>query len=407
MSFKISFRTNFLVAAASVMLVGTTAWAGTETVLHAFTYSEGNDPNGGVIFDSAGNLYGTTVHDGFWGYGVVFELAPSTEGWTYSTIYTFTGGVDGSYPSSPLVFDAAGNLYGTTFGAYGNGDGTVFKLTPSAEGAPWKFSLLHTFAGGKDGSEPEGQLVFDRAGNLYGLTYTGGRYYAGIVFELTPTNTGPWKETLVHTLTGCDDGALPVALTMDAAGNLYGATLFGGGACFPNGYGMVFELSPVSGGWKERVLHYFTGKIDGGLPQALAFDSSVHLYGAAGLGGNRTYCTQGCGLIFRLTPSSDGVWHESVLHNFNGGNGLGPGTLLFDHQSNLYGSACCGGGVGWGLVFSLAADQNWAETVLYDFNNTTDGGGPAGPLVLDGAGNLYGTATNSGAGYGVVFEVTP
>jgi hypothetical protein len=281
----------------------------------------------------------------------------------------------------------------------------VFKLTPSSDGS-WKFSLLHTFAGGKDGVQPQGPLALDPAGNLYGTTFTGGNYDAGIAYQLAPTKNGAWKESAVHTFTGCQDGAGAAGLALDTKGNLFGTTALGGLQCSPSGNGVVFELSRVSGSdWKENALHLFTDGADGGDPDGILLSSGT-VYGTAAIGGKRTYCREGCGLVFRLAPDSNGVWVETVLHDFNGGNGLFPGALLFDNAGNLYGTTDSGGS-GTGLVFELTPDVNWSETVLYQFSGGTDGGGPAGPIVFDRAGNLYGTADGGTAAKGVVFEVTP
>jgi len=413
---RMSSLSKFVVAAVCILLFGSVAQAGTEKVLHTFAFTDGENPYTGVLFDGAGNLYGTTFYGGgaacnAGGCGVVFKMAPAIGGgWTESTVYAFTGGADGSHPYSALIFDAAGNLYGATYGAYsggGTGVGTVFRLTPNPDGS-WSFALLHTFTGGKDGIQPNGSLVFDSAGNLYGTTRSGGSYNAGIVFGLTPTTHGQWKETLLHAFTGGQDGSAPFALTSDAAGNLFGTTNFGGTpAC---SCGVVFELSrSSSGSWKETILHSFTGGKDGAIPQSLVFDSSGNLYGAAERGGITNNCFAGCGVVFKLTRGSHNVWRETVLHKFDGVNGLEPSGLTFDNSgTKLYGSAYSSA-VGVGLIFDLVPDDNWAETVAYEFSGSfVNGAEPVGPLVLDSAGNVYGTTILGGSNdVGVVFEVTP
>jgi uncharacterized repeat protein (TIGR03803 family) len=406
---------RFLLSGVCVLLFGSLALAGTEKILHTFAVTDGDNPYTGVVFDGAGNLYGTTFYGGSTdcngaGCGVVFKLAPAAGGGlTETTIYAFTGGADGSHPYSPLVFDAAGNLYGATYGAYfgGTGQGTVFKLTPNADSS-WSFVLLHAFAGGQDGAQPNGPLALDAAGNLYGTTNIGGSHGAGIAFGLAPNSHGPWKESLLHVFTGGQDGSAPFGLISDAAGNLYGAATFGGTATCS--CGVVYQLSPVSsGGWKETVLHRFTGESDGGYPGSLALSSSGQLYGAAETGGRTIYCSGGCGVVFRLTAGVQGAWSETILHKFNGVNGVGPGGLVFDSGGqNLYGSTFSAGYAA-GLIFDLAASDNWTETVIYDFpGGFDDGAKPIGPLVLDRAGNVYGTTIFGGSDYaGVVFEVTP
>ncbi len=412
---RFHFPRRLLAATAAVLLLAFFAHAGTEKVLHAFNIADGELPYDGVVFDNAGNLYGTTFYGGSTdcdgaGCGVVFKLTPRADGeWTESAIYTFTGGADGSHPYSPLIFDAAGNLYGGTFGTYngGSGFGTVFKLTPAPDGS-WKFALLHTFTGGKDGAQPNGRLTFDRAGNLYGATFTGGTYNLGTVFELTPTSGGSrWQETVLHAFTGGKDGSYLSDGVLKFNGGVYGTTEQGGTGCGQLGCGVIFELSPAaSGGWRETVLHYFTNGPDGAGPLGLVFDSSGNLYGAAG-GGNSIYCYGGCGLVFRLSRQPGGAWKETTLHAFNGGNGLDPSALLFGSDGNLYGAAGSGG-FGLGLIFELDSQADWAETVLYKFGGGIDGGEPVRPLIFDAAGNLYGTGTYGGSGnVGVVFEVTP
>ncbi len=225
---------SFLFVVAITVSLTPQALAGTENVLHSFCTTDGDLPYAGVIFDQAGNLYGTTFYGGSQdcghnGCGVVFKLSPNGNGtWSEQAIYTFTGGTDGSHPYSTLVFDAAGNLYGTTYGNYygGTGVGTAFRLTPGADGA-WQFSLLHTFSGGKDGARPYGMLAIDKSGNLYGSADIGGSHNAGIAFELSPAS-GDWTETLLHTFTGGKDGSAPIGLLLSPSGNLFGAAAQGG-----------------------------------------------------------------------------------------------------------------------------------------------------------------------------------
>ncbi len=401
----------FALVLAITFIFAQHASAGTENVLHAFDTKDGYDPYNGVIFDQAGNLYGTAFYGGSKdcdhnGCGVVFKLTPNGDGtWAEQAIYTFTGGTDGSHPYSTLVFDAAGNLYGTTWGKAsgggGAGQGTAFRLTPGANGS-WQFSLLHTFAGGKDGARPYGLLAIDKSGNLYGSTNEGGSHSAGIAFELSPAS-GSWKETPLHTFTGGQDGSAPIGLLLAPSGNLYGAAEQGG-----LGYGVIFELSLGShGSWKETVLYSLTNTPGGSIPTSLALDASGNIYAAAAGGGSSTYCFEGCGLVFRLSPQSNGTYKYTPLHPFNGGGGEDPSALIFDSAGNLYGAAYTGG-VGMGLIFELNPDADWEETVIYDFTGSLDGGEPVGPLVSDAAGTLYGTAIYGGAGGGgVVFEVTP
>jgi uncharacterized repeat protein (TIGR03803 family) len=415
MNSTVSSSRTFLVVFVAALILGVHAEAATEKVLYAFNIADGEYPYNGVVFDNAGNLYGTTFYGGGHycngsGCGIVFKLTPGGDGtWTERAIYTFTGGMDGSHPYSHLLFDAAGNLYGTTFGNYaggGTGFGTAYRLSPQTDGS-WKFSLLHTFTGGKDGAQPSGPMAFDQAGNLYGASFTGGNDNLGTVFQLSPASGARWKETVLHSFTGGEDGSYPADGVLAANGKVYGTTEQGGTGCGQLGCGVVFELAPTgSGGWKEILLHRFVDGPDGEGALGLVFDSSGDLYGAAG-GGNKNYCGGGCGLVFRLSPLSDGTWQDTVLHNFNGDNGEGPETLSFDTNGRVFGVAG-GGGLGAGLIFELNPNENWAETVIYQFSGGGDGGDPLRPLALDTTGNLYGTAVHGGAGnVGVVFEIVP
>jgi uncharacterized repeat protein (TIGR03803 family) len=332
---------------------------------------------------------------------VVFKLTPQADGsWTENAIYTFTGAEDGVYPDSPLIFDKAGNLYGTASASYTNANqGTVFKLTPNGDGS-WSFSVIHAFSGGKDGATPFGPLVFDAAGNLFGTTGAGGLYNGGIAFELSPTSSGKWKETLLHTFTGGSDGQFPSGLVMDAEKKIYGGAYTNDTAT-----GAVYSLAPNAGGsWEETILRrFFGGKEGAGAPFFLAFDSSGNLYGTT-QGGNYR-CPGGCGIVFQLTRSTSTPWKEKVLFYFNGEDGLEAGGLVFSRQGNLYGWA--GPSFGSGLIFRMSPNDDWAETPVFIFSG--DGGyEPDGEITVGHNGHLFGT-TVFGGDYdaGVVFEVTP
>jgi uncharacterized repeat protein (TIGR03803 family) len=395
------------------LVLGSSAWATEHKTLHKFklTGGGGSVPYGGVILDAASNLYGTTRDGGAYGVGTVFELRPNGDGsWTESVLHSFNGS-DGANPVAGLIFDAAGSLYGTT--QYGGsvsacgtqGCGTVFELTPNGDGS-WTERVLHSFEG-RDGAGPFAGLIFDAAGNLYGTTKYGGAHPWGTVFELTPNGDGSWTESVLHSFKAYD-GAYPVAgLTFDTAGNLYGTTL-GGGA---NGKGTVFELTPNGdGSWGESVLHSFSHyHRDGQYPEAgVTFDAAGNLYGTAVQSVAKYY--RG-GTVFQLTPNGDGSWTESVLHSFNGRDGAGPyGDLTFDAAGNLYGTTNSGGAVcGCGAVFKLTpnGDGSWTERGLHKFKNHPSAYPQAG-LVLDQAGNLYGTTVGDGTTtFGSVFEITP
>jgi uncharacterized repeat protein (TIGR03803 family) len=318
---------------------------------------------------------------------------------TEKVLYSFRGGADGTNPSTPLIADAAGNLFGTTTDGGSAACGVVFELKPSGDG--WTESVIYSFQGA-DGCAPAAGLIFDQAGNLYGTTLSGGKYHDGIVFKLTPSG-GAWTETVLHSFTN-NDGAYPAAsLIFDQAGNLYGTTLFGG----PTRGGTVFQLTLSGGVWTETVLHSFTGRNDGIDPAAsLIFDQSGALYGTT-MGDN----------IFKLTPPAPGhaKWTLKTLYAFGGGPNRGPlsaGTLLAGKNGVLYGTQKYGGGpANAGAVFQLtppAKDGAWTATTIYHFGGGNDGLYPRAGVIADGAGNLYGTTAGDGqTSHGTVFRLTP
>lgn len=218
--------------AVSLLGTGTPASAQQEKVLHSF-YSSGYDgffPAAGLITDSTGNLYGSTPVGGIYGGGIVFKVAPKTGGgWTTKTLHAFSGtGTDGFDPTASLIFDAKGNLYGTTYSGGAYGAGTVFELSPTVGGG-WAETVLYAFHDGSDGRHPPAALIFDADGNLYGTTRQGGTYNLGTVFELSPAVGGGWTETVLYGFRKGSDGRYPqAALIFDAVGNLYSTTTQGG-----------------------------------------------------------------------------------------------------------------------------------------------------------------------------------
>ncbi|PYX48380.1 MAG: hypothetical protein DMG79_11885 [Acidobacteria bacterium] len=395
-----------------------------EKVLYSFYDSGGLVlPVAGVISDASGNLYGTTFYGGANGVGMVFELSPGTSGWKETVLHSFNvDGTDGFWITGGLVFDAAGNLYGTTeFGGSGlcisgiGGCGMVYKLTPNSNGS-WTETILHNFDG-NDGFEAHSGLTIDAAGNLYGTTANGGAYSQGTVYEVSPSAGGTWTEKTLHDFTGGADGGVPYgSVLLDAAGNLYGMTSAGGGntpAC-RYGCGTVFELSPtLSGNWKWKGLHDFSKRDgDGKYPyNGLIFDASGNLYGVTSGGGGGPHNK---GIVFELSPTAGGKWTEKILHNFNihNADGNGPsGTPVFDASGNLYGVTLGGGSNGKGSTFKLTPTTvgPWTETVLHSFSDQgSDGYHPNAGLIFDASGNLYGTTGDGGQfNEGTVFEITP
>jgi uncharacterized repeat protein (TIGR03803 family) len=384
-----------------------------EKLLHVFDKNgkDGLNPNAGLIFDASGNLYGTTVSGGVNLFGTVFELSPTAgRTWTEKTLHNFANnGSDGISPYGSLIFDSAGRLYGTTAGGGAAGAGTVFELKRAAGGV-WTETLLHSFADdGVDGEEPYGALVFNSAGNLYGTTGGGGVYGTGTVFELTPTRGG-WTETVLHSFNySSNDGYGPASGPIfDAKGNLYGTTDHGG----TYGGGTVFELTPAAGGsWTETILYSFgASDSDAANPVAgLIFDATGNLYGTTVDGGSYGY-----GAVFELMPEEGGSWTEKLLHSFNnnGNDGYSPyASLIFDSAGNLYGTTYQGGAHNDGTVFELMpkAGGIWMEKELHSFDdNGKDGFSPYAGLTFDSTGNLYGTTYQGGLyNFGAVFEITP
>jgi hypothetical protein len=379
---------------------------------------------------------------------LIFVLASAASAqWNEQVLYSFQGGTDGAEPSGGVIMDKAGNLYGTT--AWGGASncvpvsacGTVFELSPpTGKGGAWTETVLHVFKGSPygDGAAPGGGVIMDEAGNLYGITAYGGTGSCllfgiaggcGTVYELSPpAKSGePWTETLLYSFQGGSDGYFATGpLTFDKNGNLYGATVLGGGqgptcvTSYGDSCGTIFELSPPKtegGEWTEKVLHAFTGGADGSFPNGgLIFNGEGVLYGTTAAGGNQKGdCNEsgGCGSVFRLIPEEDGkAWIEEILLRFNIQNGKDPGAgVILDKRGNLYGTFYSGGAYLAGGVFELAKpDQqthSWTEKVLHSFSG--DNYFPTGALLIDPSGNLYGTdqGTEKEGEQGVVFELEP
>ena len=362
----------------------------TETSIYAFRgvingASDGFTPAGGLIIDEQGNLYGTTAYGGNGpcvllgtkaGCGIVYELSPPTQDsgqWTYTILYNFQGGNDGYVPAGNLVLDNKGNLYGATqFGGgsgttcniiYGGQCGTVFRLSPpNHRGGKWTEKVLHAFADGTDGAYPNGGLVLDSKGAIYGTTFGGGKENSecgslgcGTVFELVPPSRegGVWSEKILYRFSG-QDGANPAAsVVLGVDGDLYGTAYAGANS----GYGAVFELARLDDGtsehWKEIVLYRFMDGSDGENPAAgLTLDAQGNLYGAT------EYGSAFSGTVFRLrSPKrTAGSWTFGLLHGFmRSPDGADPAaTLIFDKHGKLYGTTEAGGATcGCGTVFEI------------------------------------------------------
>ncbi len=354
--------------------------AGHETVLYNFSNGPGGFyPYAGVIRDAAGNLYGTTVYDGVGIGGTVYKLDTAGQ---LTVLHTFTGGTDGFEPYAGVLLDAAGNLYGTTCQGGLGGFGTLYKLDPAG-----RQTVLLNFMGALDGSLPDAGVIRDADGNLYGTTNSGGTANLGMVYKLDPAG----HETVLHNFTGGVDGINPqTGVIRDSAGNLYGTTELGG-----TGQGVLYKLDAAG---EETVLYTFTGGSDGGLPCAGVIQDAVgNLYGTALRGG-------AAGVVYKVDPSG----HETVLYTFSGGadGGAPLAGVIRDADGNLYGTTSSGGAADWGVVYKL--DTAGQETVLYSFTGGDDGGYPRAGVIRDTEGNLYGTTFNGGASHaGVVYKLNP
>ncbi len=424
MSQKFTLNVSSALVALAVFLTfagNVTAESWKEEVIHGFQGQPSAFPAAGLVTDGSGNLYGTSS-----GYdsqsGTVFRLdVPRRKGghWVIDTLHSFEGNdrIDGKGPEGGVVFDKEGNVYGTTFyGVGANGGGTIFRLKPPAKkGGRWTETILHAFDGCTDGCGPGG-LIFGKEGALYGTTLSGGAFKDGTVYELLRQGAEDhWTFKVLHNFAG-PDGSEPLYsggnLAIDKQGSLYGVTAFGGAY----DAGVVFRLAPSSNGdgWTESVLYTFTGGNDGGGPNGgLIFDDAGKLYGTTRAGGPSSG-----GTVFELTPSKEGSWTETVLNSFSGNGGDGPwGRLIFDKDGNLYGTTLREGPNLGGTVFRLKPPKrrrgSWTGTTLHKFSGLHDGGLPLAGLTFDKHGALYGTTYSGGdlktcsavRGCGTIFKI--
>ena len=544
-----------------------------QTVLHSFASNSTDGGTPGTILLSGGNIFGITLYGGTYKDGTVFELSPSSRGWTESTLYSFTGSLDGAFPSGltitssgelvgvaagggkvlcdgfggqyydcgtvwelaysdsnwtfstlydlvpdigfggPLgnpVVDSDGHITGATswgvfqltpglsgiysaslvygfehedvapmtglaLGAdgsyYGTGGlengGSIYKLTPNAGGEwtrtvlwtsgskgglglttnyvgfdnsgnliatliygsatccggtvlqfipgnsdSWKLNRIYEFEKGNDGAKPSAALIRDQLGNLYGVTEFGGNYQNGTVFELSPQQNGNWKETILYSFQGGQDGSAPLAsLTMDSSGNLYGTTFSSTTDFFQpcSPCGTVFELSAgANGAWIETVLHRFSSSGDGAYPKGgLVFDQEGNLYGTTAGGGANGYGGggEGYGTLFELSPSAGG-WTESGLYSFDLYHGAGPWQNLVIYSNTIYGVTLYGGDteLADGVVYAATANDLSGVAVAAAFEGT-NGSEPIG-LTLTSDGKVVGTTAYGGVrSGGVAFDL--
>jgi uncharacterized repeat protein (TIGR03803 family) len=434
---RLPSRVSRLLAPVAVLIFicNAYAWCQQEKVLYSFRLNLNNSygPTAGLVSDASGNLYGTTTSGGPQDFGTIFEVSPPTRPngpWKQTVLYAFTGGGDGMFPSfGSLVFDKAGNLYGTTSSG-GNaaclsGCGTVYELSPPANpGGNWSHTVLYRFSP-PGGDSPLGGVVLDESGNLYGTTPIDGAAGSGGVFKLIRPSLqgGAWTEQVIYSFAGGADGAGPESgVVFGKHHELYGTTQGGGQL----GLGVVFELTPPSKAgdpWTKTTLHSFVeGTYGAAFEPGVVSDPQGNLYGTRGLGGSSAI-----GTVFQLIrPAVEGAaWTEVTLHTFQSSGGAYPQAApVLDHAGNLYSTTYEGGTQNLGTVFELSPPAvkggAWTFVTLHDFTGggqgVPEGAFPLAPLILGPAGVLYGTTFQGGVGAchgqiyygcGTVFKVTP
>ena len=370
--------------------------------------SDSNTPSGPLTLGEKASLYGLTYGGGPRNNGTAYELTPGSGGsWTERILHAFVGGSDGAIPWGGVILDSAGDLYGTVHGDVGVDVGGVFELSLGSSG--WSNTVLYS-----DDAGPG--LVFDKLGNLYGEIGPGSYFHIGAIGELSRGSHG-WTYTDLFNFNPTVGYGPPAPPIWDGKGNLFGTTTDGGISqpkCWTSsGCGVIFEMTPNRDGtWTYHILHRFASFPDDGQSPSggLVMDASGNLYGVTGgLGGAHKN-----GTVFKFTPSTDGRWKQTVLYDFpNCANGCYPfGTLAFDKAGNLYGAGDGGvadcQGYTCGVIFKLTPQKNgsWNYSVLHRFNGA-DGAFPWG-VILDDKGNIFGTTENGGKyNAGVAFEITP
>jgi uncharacterized repeat protein (TIGR03803 family) len=397
-----------------IMAIAPSTTAQTFTVIHNFTgQGDGEFPIGGITLDRAGNLYGTTnsmsQRDP---YGTIFAMKKMNGSWILNTLFQFDY-YDGWQPMGRVTFGPDGALYGVTFQGGGctveHGCGVLFRLQPMATSCKtaicsWTQTASYSFQAGNDGFYPfYVDPVFDSTGHIYGTTSSGGSSGYGTVFQATPSHGGLAETVLYNFPADQSVGTYPFSgVVADSAGNLYGTTGFGGA----NNNGAVYRLTHSGSGWTGTALYSFAGAADGMNPVGPPLvDPAGNVYGTTAGGG-----PNGGGTVFELSPSGQG-WTFILLYAFTGPGqgslppglyGPGPsGNLIMDPAGNLYGTTSADGLYGYGSAFMLSrTNGRWIYTSLHDFTGGADGGGPTAGLTRDSSGNLYGTAGN-------VFEIMP
>ncbi len=402
-----AIRSLLIIMAATTLSALT--WAASTTKL-IYSFAGGGDgeyTDTELVMDRDGNLYGTSVQGGIYGGGTVFQVTPAG---VHTVLYNFTGGADGGEPYKGVTLDAQGNLYGTAVtgggGSCEGGCGVVFKL--KNDGGIWTQSVIHSFTGDNDGSGPGSPMSFDKRGNLYGTTPTGGSQGQGVVYQLRPNGSAGWQLQVIHTFTGGADGGGGGAgrLLIDAGGNLFGVCTVGGA----NGFGNVFKLSQTQGKWRLSTLYSFQDQPDGALPYGgVVFDKSGNLYGTTYYAG-----ANDVGTVYKLTHNG-ATWTESVLYSFKGGtDGASPiSSLVADASGNFYGTTSDGGAAACscGVIFKITRGSSgkWSESVVYRFPGKPSPGFAYNGIVGDAAATtFYGATVHGGSDNdGAIYQFTP
>ena len=399
--------------------------AQTESTVYTFSETTSFWPQGALLEDSAGNLFGTTRGGGAYGVGTVMELSPPTVSggaWTLTTLYNFIPYGGGGYvPMSDLVRDQAGAFYGTFFSG---GDptcncGGVYKLVPPAQsGGAWTESMLYAFKGNSDGRLPvqTAALALTKSGTLYGVTSRGGTWDSGVLYQLTTKNGKTYTESVLYSFGDLADASTPSGpVVLDSFGNIYGVTSLGGAFS----QGALYKFVPAANGQlaTESLLYSFGGSTTtGSYPNgSLVFDVGGDIYGVTNGGGDDA----GDGVVYMLTPTKT-AWTESVLFSFTTDTGTNPvGGLSWNHKTNqLYGTTSSQNmhPAGDGTIFKLSPPAvkggTWTQATLFQFTYRVNGGYPTGAVTLDSkTGTIYGTAINGGIEgcdlfCGVVWQIT-
>ena len=392
------FVASFSILLLAMAFVASPAQAQTGHVLHDFTGgNDGSEPMGLVAVDQAGNVYGSTPYGGgnlngdcTSGCGMVFRALKRNGAFTYAPLYFFHG-TDGDQPFAGVTIGPDGAVYGTTLTGGTGGDGTVFRLTPPPTFCrmvlcSWDETVIYNPSGSDPGFLFAG-VVFDNAGNIYGESFSGGAFGMGAVYKLSPAGGGTYTETTLYSFTGGDDGGNSMTdVAIDAAGDVYGATTFGGA----NSRGTVFKLVHEAGGYTFQLLHTFTGGSDGGMPEgSVVLDSAGNLYGGSSFGG-----------IFQITPSGTFTIIDTIATGLQS-------PINIDAAGNIYGTTYGGGQNDDGSAFKdTYSNGTWTHNVVFSFGGQF-GGLPLSDVGLDSSGNMYVTATFGGESQGTLVQVVP